>query len=68
MDPFVRAGVNVFGDYGLNLYNSMVFCLTGKLGIKKAVIAHKADFEDMLKMNFHGIVPETVETQTGAPA
>jgi len=28
--PFIEAGVNVFGDYGLNLHNSMEFCQPGK--------------------------------------
>ncbi|HVI40442.1 MAG TPA: U32 family peptidase, partial [Anaerovoracaceae bacterium] len=60
IEPFVTAGVNVFGDYGLNLYNSMDFLLAGELGIKEAVIAHEADPDDILEMDFHGVVPEVV--------
>lgn len=58
IEPFVRSGVNVFGDYGLNLYNSMDFLLARGLGIREAVISHEADPEDILGMDFHGIIPE----------
>lgn len=58
ISPFAEAGVNVFGDYGLNLYNSMDFYLAGELGIKEAVISHEADLEGILSMDFHGIEPE----------
>ena len=60
IEPFVEAGVNVFGDYGLNLFNSMDFLLAEKLGIKEAVISHETDLADILKMNFHGVIPEVV--------
>ncbi|HYE67927.1 MAG TPA: DUF3656 domain-containing protein, partial [Anaerovoracaceae bacterium] len=60
IEPFVEAGVNVFGDYGLNLYNSMDFILAKELGIKEAVISHEADLADILQMNFHGVIPEVV--------
>lgn len=60
VEPFVKAGVNVFGDYGLNLYNSMDFLLAKELGIKEAVAAHEADLADILEMDFHGIIPEVV--------
>jgi len=60
IEPFVETGVNVFGDYGLNLYNSMDFLLAEELGIKEAVISHEADLADILKMNFHGVIPEVV--------
>lgn len=58
VEPFVNAGVNVIGDYGLNLYNSEDFLLAGKLGIKEAFVSHEAELEDILAMNFHGVVPE----------
>jgi len=58
IEPFVKAGVNVFGDYGLNLYNSMDFLLAKELGLKEAVISHEAELEDILTMNFHGVIPE----------
>ena len=60
IEPFVEAGVNVFGDYGLNLYNSMDFLLAEELGIKEAVISHEANPEDILEIDFHGVIPEVV--------
>lgn len=56
--PFVNSGVNVFGDYGLNLFNSMDFQLAKSLGISEAFVSHEADIEDILAMDFHGVVPE----------
>lgn len=56
--PFADAGVNVFGDYGLNLYNSMDFFAAKEMGIREAVVSHEAEPSEMLRMNFHGIVPE----------
>lgn len=56
--PFAEAGVRVYGDYGLNLFNSMDFLLAGELGIREAVISHEAELEDMIEMDFHGVVPE----------
>ena len=38
----------------------MDFYLAKELGMKEAIIAHEADFEDMLKMDFHGVIPEAV--------
>ncbi len=39
VEPFVSVGINVFGDYGLNLYNSMDFLMAKEIGIKEAVIS-----------------------------
>jgi hypothetical protein len=50
--------VNVFGDYGLNLYNSVDFLLAKELGISEALISHETKPEDALRMNFHGVMPE----------
>jgi collagenase-like PrtC family protease len=36
----------------------MDFSLAGKLGIKEALVSHEAALEDILAMNFHGVVPE----------
>lgn len=58
--PFVEAGLRVIGDYGLNLFNSLDFKLAGELGIKEVLVAHEADIEDILVMDFHGIIPEVV--------
>ena len=58
IDPFAEAGVDIFGDYGLNLYNSMDFLSAGEMGIKEAVVSHEAELEDILMMEFHGVVPE----------
>ncbi len=58
IDPFVEAGVNVFGDYGLNLYNSRDFKSVKEMGITEAIVSHEAEQEDILKMDFHGVVPE----------
>ncbi len=60
IEPFVEAGLPVIGDYGLNLFNSMDFLLAGKLGIKEAIISHEVDPEEILVMNFHGVIPEVV--------
>ncbi|HML37680.1 MAG TPA: U32 family peptidase [Bacillota bacterium] len=56
--PFASAGVKVIGDYGLNLFNSMDFLLARELGVSEAVISHEAAAEDILEMDFHGVVPE----------
>ena len=40
--PFVNAGVNVFGDYGLNLFNSADFLLAKSMGIREAFVSHEA--------------------------
>lgn len=60
IEPFVAAGVDVFGDYGLNLFNSMDFLLAKEMGIKEAMISHEASLEDILAMDFHGVAPEVV--------
>lgn len=58
IEPFAAAGVKVVGDYGLNLFNSMDFLLAKELGVSEAVISHEAATEDILEMDFHGVVPE----------
>ncbi len=58
--PFAAAGVNVIGDFGLNLFNSMDFLLVKRLGVREAVISHESEPEDILKMDFHGVIPEAV--------
>lgn len=60
IEPFVRSGINVYGDYGLNLYNSMDFYKASQLGLKEAVISHEASIEEILKMDFHQVIPEVV--------
>lgn len=60
IEPFVETGIPVIGDYGLNLFNSMDFKLAGELGIKEAIISHEADPEEILAMDFHGVIPEVV--------
>jgi hypothetical protein len=57
-ETFAREGVNVFGDHGLNLYNSADFMLASQLGIREAVISHEADLDDILSLDFHGVIPE----------
>ncbi len=58
IEPFAKAGVNIIGDYGLNLYNSADFLAAKELGISEAVISHDAKPEDIIKMDFHGVIPE----------
>lgn len=60
IEPFVETGIPVIGDYGLNLFNSMDFMIAGELGIKEAIISHEADPEEILEMDFHGVIPEVV--------
>jgi collagenase-like PrtC family protease len=60
IEPFAKAGIPVYGDYGLNLYNSMDFFVARELGIKEAVISHEAVTEDIIKMNFYEVIPEVV--------
>lgn len=60
IELFAEAGVNVIGDYGLNLFNSMDFLLAKELGIREAVISHEADLQDIVKMDFHEVTPEAV--------
>lgn len=56
--PFASAGVNVYGDYGLNLYNSQDFLLAHQWGIQEAVVSDELKPEEIEKINFHGVIPE----------
>lgn len=58
VEPFAAAGVKVYGDYGLNLYNSQDFLLAHRSGISEAVVSDELTPEDILKLNFHGVIPE----------
>jgi len=60
IEPFVETGIPVIGDYGLNLFNSIDFLLAGELGVKEAIISHESDPEEILAMDFHGVIPEVV--------
>lgn len=60
ISPFVSSGINVYGDFGLNVYNSMDFLQAKQLGLKEAVISHEVSNEEISKMDFHGIEPEVV--------
>lgn len=60
IDPFVSSGVNVIGDFGLNLFNSMDFLLAKRLGVREAVLSHEVEPEDILKMDFRGVIPEVI--------
>jgi putative protease len=55
---FRDAGLSLFGDYGLNIYNSNSFGLIGDLGFVGGIIGLDASLEQACKMNFHGLVPE----------
>lgn len=58
IEPFVKEGLDVFGDYGLNLYNSMDFLLMKEMGLKGGLVAHDLSIEEMSTLDFHGLVPE----------
>jgi len=60
INAFVSSGIDVFGDFGLNLFNSVDFYVAQKMGIKEAVISHEAGIEEISKMDFHGVIPEVV--------
>lgn len=53
IEPFSKSGVNVFADYGLNLYNSADYILACELGIVEAVVFHEADIDDIFATDFH---------------
>ncbi|WP_027399797.1 hypothetical protein [Anaerovorax odorimutans] len=60
IQSFVSSGVDVFGDYGLNLINSADFLVAKQLGLKEAVISHDTDtsLNEIKNIDFHGVKAE----------
>jgi U32 family peptidase len=58
VDEFIKAGVSLIGDYGLNVYNSETFVQIKDMGFIGSVIAYDASLEQASKMDFHGLAPE----------
>lgn len=57
-DEFMKAGVSLIGDYGLNVYNSESFDHLKEMGFIGSVIGYDASLEQASKMDFHGLEPE----------
>lgn len=58
LKPFLKEGVTVYGDFGLNLYSSADFALAEELGLAGAVISHELDVQQASKLQFHGLEAE----------
>ena len=57
---FKEAGISLYGDYGLNLYNSNSFEKIKELGFIGGTIAHEMNLEEIQRMNFQEIELEWV--------
>lgn len=58
LKPFLKEGVSVYGDFGLNLYSSADFALAGELGLAGGVISHELTGEQASRLCFHGLETE----------
>ena len=57
---FKEAGISLYGDYGLNLYNGNSFEKIHELGFVGGTIAHEMNLEEIQRMNFQEIELEWV--------
>lgn len=58
LKPFVKEGVSVYGDFGLNLYSSADFALVREMGLAGGVVSHELTEEQASRLCLHGLEAE----------
>lgn len=58
LKPFLKEGVSVYGDFGLNLYSSADFALVREMGLAGGVISHELTADQADKLCLHGLEAE----------
>lgn len=58
LKPFLKEGVSVYGDFGLNLYSSADFALVREMGLVGGVISHELTVDQADKLCLHGLEAE----------